>query len=309
MRLKFCLAAWGGAAVLALVPSPSTGQETPQFRVDVRRVYVDVFVTRGDNQVPGLTAEDFEVYDNGVRQPIELVPGGLPLSVLLLLDTSGSVPTISWSQLRDAALAFASQLGREDEIGLMTFQRRAELRTDFVEAGEGQDALRVALAERGAVGQTALHEALFLGLNLLESRQGRPLALIFTDGLDNASWISQDAVLSFARSSGAVVYTVRPPEVGGALLRGPFVQFVEEDEARRYLGDLAGSTGGRLIQLEPQTDVLEVYTDILTEMKTRYLLIFTPEGVTEPGWHRLEVRIPKRRGLTIRARAGYEYRP
>jgi hypothetical protein len=55
--------------------------------------------------------------------------------------------------------------------------------------------------------------------------------------------------------------------------------------------------------------VAEVYSEILTEMKTRYLLVFTPEGVAEPGWHGLEVRLPNRRGMTIRARSGYEYRP
>jgi VWFA-related protein len=302
-------AVWGTAAAFALALSASRGQDTPTFRVDVRTVYVDVFVSRGGKQVPGLTAEDFEVYDNGVEQQIELVPGGLPLSVLLLLDTSGSVPTISWSQLRDAALAFGEELGREGEIALMTFQRRAELRMDFIEAGEGRDALRAALAERGATGQTALNEALFLGLNFLEGRQGRPLALILTDGFDNASWISQDKVLRVARSSGAVVYAVRPPPLGGALLRGPFVQSEQDDEAERFLSTLSDATVGRLIQLEAQTNVLKVYSEILTEMKTRYLLVFTPEGVDAPGWHRLDVRLPNRRGLTIRARAGYEYRP
>ncbi len=306
MTMMIHLALWWSAALLALDPSTSAAQETPTFRVDVRTVYIDVFVSQDDKQVAGLTAGDFEVYDNGIEQTVQLVDaGGLPLSVMLVLDTSGSVPSLRWGQLREAALAFSRELGSEDEIALMTFSRRAELRTDFV---EGQDALRVALSERGVMGQTALNEALFFGLNLLETREGRPLALILTDGIDNASWLSKDKVLGMARSSGVVVYAVRPPPPGGFSLRGPFIRSVP-DEAERFLTDLTGATGGRLIRLDLKTNVVEVYSEILAEIKTRYLLVFTPEGVSESGWHRLEVRLPKRRGTTIRARSGYEARP
>jgi len=300
---------WWSFALLTIIPPRSVAQDTPTFRVDVRTVYIDVFVSRDGKQVPGLTTEDFEVYDNGVAQEVELVSGGLPLSAMLLLDTSGSVPTISWSQLRSAALVFSQELGNEDEIALMTFQRRAELRRDFVEAAEGQDALRVALSDRGPMGQTALHEALFFGLSLLGTREGRPLALVMTDGHDNASWPSREQVLGLARSSGAVLYAVRPPPLGGNWLQGRAVRSERDREADRFLTDLAGATGGRLIQLEAGTNVAEVYSEILAEMKTRYLLVFSPEGVAEPGWHRLEVRVPNKRGITIRARAGYEYRP
>lgn len=306
MTMMIHLALWWSAALLALDPSPSAAQDAITFRVDVRTVYVDVFVSKDGKQVTGLTVEDFEVYDNGIEQTVELVDaGGLPLSVMLLLDTSGSLPSLSWSQLREAALAFSRELGSEDEIALMTFSRRAELRMDF---GKGQDALRVALSERGVTGQTALNEALFLGLNFLETREGRPLALILTDGIDNASWLSRDKVLGLARSSGVIVYAVRPPLRGGSWLRGPFVRSVP-DEAERFLTDLTGDTGGHLIRLDWNTNVVEVYSEILTEIKTRYLLVFTPEGVPESGWHRLEVRLPKGRGMTIRARSGYEDRP
>ena len=305
MTTMIHLAVWWSAALFALDPSPSAAQDTITFRVDVRTVYVDVFVSKDGTHVAGLTAEDFEVYDNGIEQKVELVDAGLPLSVMLLLDTSGSVPSVSWSQLREAELAFHRELGSEDETALMTFSRRAELRMDFA---EGQDALRVALSERGVAGSTALNEALFLGLNLLETREGRPLALILTDGLDSASWLSRDKILGLARSSGVVVYAVWSPPLGGVWLPGPFLRSIP-DEGERFLTDLTGATGGRLIRLDSKTNVVEVYLEILAEIKARYLLVFTPEGVPEPGWHRLEVRLPNRRGMTIRARSGYEDRP
>ena len=40
-------------------------------------------------------------------------------------------------------------------------------------------------------GSTALNDAIYVGLKLLEAAKGRPLLLLFTDGLDTASWLEE----------------------------------------------------------------------------------------------------------------------
>jgi hypothetical protein len=39
--------------------------------------------------------------------------------------------------------------------------------------------------------------------------------------------------------------------------------------------------------------------------RNRYLLSYSPAGVSKDGWHRLDVRLRNRRGA-VRARAGYQ---
>ncbi len=293
---------------LSLMVTAPTRQDVFTFRVDVRTVYIDVFVTRNGKQVTGLAAEDFEVYDNGVKQTVQLADTeGLALSVLLLLDTSGSITGSRWNQLREAAVAFARELGGEDETALLTFSRRARLRMGFA---EGRDALYAALADRGERGPTALNEALFFGLNVLESREGRPLALILTDGVDNASWLSEESILQMARFSEDVVYALFVTALGRVTIRAPLSAASSKPEgAEQFLSDLTRATGGRLIRLDSTRNLGEDYLEILAEMKTRYLLTFGPQGVSDSGWHRLEVRLPGKRGTRLRARSGYQAQP
>ncbi len=294
---------------LSLMVTAPTRQDVITFRVDVRTVYIDVFVTRNGKQVTGLGAEDFEVYDNGVKQTVQLADTeGLALSVLLLLDTSGSITGSGWNQLGEAAVAFTRELGGEDETALLTFSRRASLRMGFGE--EGGDALYAAVADRGERGPTALNEALFFGLNVLESREGRPLALILTDGIDNASWLSAESVLQMARSSEAVVYALFVTPLGRGTIRSPLSAPSSKPEGtEQFLSDLTRATGGRLIRLDSTKNLGEDYLEILAEMKTRYLLAFEPQGVSDSGWHRLEVRLPGKRGTQLRARSGYQAKP
>ena len=78
------------------------------FRAGVDAVAVDVLVTRNGRPVVGLTADDFTVLDNDVPQQIELVLlEDVPITLLLVLDTSGSVRGAPLVQLRTAAEAAA----------------------------------------------------------------------------------------------------------------------------------------------------------------------------------------------------------
>ncbi|MFQ5792752.1 MAG: VWA domain-containing protein, partial [Acidobacteriota bacterium] len=199
--------------VLALILSagvplvaPSLQQEVFRFKVEVRSVYVDVFVTRGGKPVTGLTVEDFEVLDNGVRQKIDLVNvNTVPLSALLVLDTSGSVHGKKLQHLVAAAHAFVDGLEAKDDAGLLTL-------TQFLSLRKGLDrdlaGLHRALDGPMGIGPTALNDALFAGLKLLEDVSGRPMLLVFTDGVDNASWLSESDLFAVSRASEAVIYAV-----------------------------------------------------------------------------------------------------
>jgi hypothetical protein len=115
---------------LALIASASTqAPPPPTFSVGVEGVYVDVFVTDGDHPVLGLAASDFELKDNGVRQPVELVTvESLPLTTFLVLDTSGSVAGEKLLRLQAAGRALLGGMRTGDEACLVTFDQEVKVR-------------------------------------------------------------------------------------------------------------------------------------------------------------------------------------
>jgi VWFA-related protein len=120
-----------------------------------------------------------------------------------------------------------------------------------------------------------------------ESEAGRSLLIVFSDGVDTSSWLTAESVLETARRGEVVVYGI---EIGSP--RDSFPRAISE------------ATGGRLFALESTKDLSTVFSRILEEFRVRYLISYSPEGVTSTGWHQLEVRVRKR-GATVRARPGY----
>jgi VWFA-related protein len=270
------------AAALSVAAVTSTLAQT--FKSSVEAVRVDVLVTDRGNPVRGLRAGDFEVRDNGVVQPVNLVSfEETPLNVVMALDLSGSVEGERLRDLRRAGRALMGGLRRDDRAGLLTFSHvvtgRSGLSTD--RAGI-LDALDVAEPS----GETSLVDAAYAGLMMGESEGGRALVVLFSDGLDVSSWLTPQPVLDTARRVDAVVYAVS--------LRGSRPRFLEE---------LTSVTGGRLIDVESK-NLSETFLKVLNEFRERYVLSYSPEGVSRSGWHQLEVRV-KGRKASVKARPGY----
>jgi len=79
------------ACLLACCAASTRGQEVPVFSAGVESVRLDVLVTDRDRVISGLQASDFEVRDEGVLQDVEIVGSGMPLNLILALDTSASL--------------------------------------------------------------------------------------------------------------------------------------------------------------------------------------------------------------------------
>ena len=280
-------------------------QEVYRFEVEVKTVYLDVFVTQNGEPVKDLAAEEFEVFDNGVRQQIRLLDhSNLPLATMLLLDVSGSVEGNKLEQLRAAAHAFVEGLDPEDEVGLLTFTRRMQLR---MEHSSNFAALHRVLLEPTEQGNTSLHDALYTGLKLVEARGGRPLVVLFTDGLDNMSWLDEVEVLEVLKDSDVVVYAVAvEPGMGVSVRRGGrSIRGRTLLEAKEYLSNVTGLTGGRVFHIDPGANFTEIFLRVLREMESRYLLSYEPTGVPLEGWHELKVDLKVDEADGIRARPGY----
>ncbi len=272
------------AGFLALVQSPaSVRAQQPTFAARVESVRVDVEVTRNGRPVEGLTAADFEISDNGVRQAVELVsPGSVPLSVVLALDMSDSLLPQQHAALQAACARIAALMQPGDRVALLTFTHRVRLRMPF---GTPFPALASSLLQPDDSSETSLVDAVHAATLLTMGESGRPLVIVFSDGLDTASFLTADVAINTALRSGASVYLVTITRPADAL------------------DTLPEETGGDVIR-EPDVDRLAArFATILESFRSRYLLSFTPSGPRTPGWHRLSVKV--RGGGKVRARKGY----
>ena len=272
-----------------------------QFRSQAELVSVDVLVTDGRAPIAGLTAADFELTDNGTPQTIEqLYIEQLPLNVIMVLDSSGSVAGERLRALKAGATTVLDRLRPRDRAALVSFSHRLDLGAALTADAA---TLRSSVNSLDAGGSTALRDAAFAALALRTADATRTLVLLFSDGLDTASLLSEDQVLEIARRSDAIVYTIGiREETEGA--RSFFPPGSQAPADHRFLERLSRETAGRLLYAEQDRDIARTFARVLDEFNTRYVLGYAPRGVAGSGWHRLEVRLKKKSG-TVLARRGY----
>jgi VWFA-related protein len=275
-------------AALVLATTVTAGAQNAVFSAKVEAVRVDALVTERDNgpAVTGLGPADFEVLDNGVLQQVDLVSfDQVPLNAILALDMSDSVAGDRLANLRAAGGALLAALTKDDQAALVTFSHMVVLGAGLTRDVEP---VRRALEETSGVGLTALVDATYAAITLGETDAGRALVIVFSDGVDTASWLTADAVLDTAKRSDAVVYAVA----------------TRSRIKPEFLRDLTSFTGGRLFEVETTSNIGAIFLSVLEEFRHRYLLSYTPRGVAKEGWHKIDVRVKGRR-VNVKARPGY----
>jgi VWFA-related protein len=286
-RITLAAAFTVAAAVQATGPRGFVAGQPPQaptFSAKVEAVRVDVLVTREGRPLLGLRPGDFEIRDNGVLQQIDMATfEQVPLNLILAFDVSTSVNGQPLDHLRSAGRAVLEGLQPADRAALVTFSHVVAQRSPLT---ANLSALRETLDRTPARGSTSLYDGAYAGLAVGEADAGRGVMVLFSDGLDTASWLSPDAVLDAARGTDIVVYCVA----------------TRASRGQPFLKDLTDSTGGSLFPVESTTDLRAAFLGILDEFRHRYLVSYTPRGVAREGWHRLDVRV---RGGKVRARPGY----
>jgi Ca-activated chloride channel homolog len=274
-------------AAVADVDAAKADAQQPTFSSKLEAIRVDALVTDRGGVIRGLQPGDFEIRDNGVVQTVDLVSfQQIPLNVILALDTSASVSGDRLDDLQKASRALLDRLTKADKAALLTFSNLVLLRERLTpEIARVRDTLEEVLP----LGETSLVDGTYAATLLAGDDGARNLLIVFSDGLDTASWLAPERVLDSARRADIVVYSASSRDA----------------EDSEFLDDLGKLTGGGLIKIASTKDLSATFLRILDEFRNRYLLSYSPNGVAKDGWHRLEVRLKNRRA-TIRARAGYQ---
>ena len=291
---------WG--PILSLLLSPLMGGEPVQDEPSIRTSVdvVDVLCTVQDRRrryIGNMTRDDFEIYEDGVKQNIDFFhhetgEKARPLSVLMLVDTSGSVKDkLSFEQ--QAASEFLRQtLARnKDMAALVQFDSSIKLVQDFT---FDVPLLEEALHEIRAGGATKLYDAIWVGVkDLLSEEVGRRVLVILSDGADTQSMIEAKEAIKTSQINDVVIY-------------GIGVKSRRFDSDFGKLKKFASATGGRFYNSNANLKKLrQAFSQISKEIKNQYSLGYVSSNKKRDGSFRsVEVRV-KRRGLKLNHREGY----
>jgi len=246
----------------------------------------------------GLARDDFEVFENGVRQDITLFARGdqaespIDLHLGLLFDTSGSMEEkIGFS--RSAAIKFLNAVPDAKDITLVAFDTEVRVtrygQNDFARLVER-------IRRRKPDGMTALYDAVGVYLDGAQSEDGRRVLVLYTDGGDTSSTMSYTELQDLLRSSDITLYAV------GFL--ADLTQSQQMDQRMR-LRTLAELTGGQAYFPDALKELDATYERVRAEIRAQYTIGYLSTNArTDGSWRKVEVKV-KRPGLRIRTRRGY----
>jgi Ca-activated chloride channel family protein len=295
-----------GALAAQTGAPPQTQQVRPQdpISVDVNEVNVVFAVTDKKGKfITNLKKEDFRVYEDDKPQAITSFRSetDLPLTITLLVDTSGSIRDKLKFEQEAAIEFFYSTLKRgKDKAAVIGFDSGVDLLQDFTDDPE---VLAKAVNGIRIGGGTALFDAVFLATTEKLAKQGdaRRVVILIGDGDDNSSRASITEALETTQKHEVVLYAISTNQTA-------YFGTSEQDRGDKTLKQFATETGGRAFFPSKVTDLAASFQDIHDELRSQYAIAYTPPSQKADGaFHKLRVEIVNKqyKDLKVRARTGY----
>jgi Ca-activated chloride channel homolog len=297
-----------GPAVVSTVlllglAAASSAQQPPVFRSQVDVVHLTVSVHDETGKlVTDLAEPDFTLYEDGRPQEIRVFarafdPGRdelLALDLGLLMDTSQSmVQNLKLSRL--AATRFLDSVPRARELITIFFDE--DIRVSRYDSENQQGLLeRIQDVEGGR--NTCLYDAVAVYLSRIQGIPGRKVLILFSDGEDSRSDLSQIELNRLVRSSPAIIYSI-------AFAPDGIPNSQRAMRSRRVLQHLSDLTGGAVFAPSTYRDLPDIYDKILEELKGQYVIGYVPDRPGAPDRFRKVKVDVSRKGVKVRHREGY----
>jgi Ca-activated chloride channel homolog len=286
------------AALLALTIAVDA-QQTFRSAVDLVHFGVSVLDKQG-RPVTGLTADDFEVFENGKKQSLQYFAVGdpdaaPPLHLGLLLDTSGSMAD-DLGDARSAAIKFVNSLQHATDVTLVDFD--TEIRVARFQA-DAYERLVERVRMRKADGWTALYDAMGVYLNGAQDQDGQKILVLYTDGGDTRSSLTFHDAQDLLKASDVTVYAIGYLEHQSSSGRA---------QQRMELDRFATMTGGQAYFPLAGKDLEATFDRIQREIAARYSLGYVSSDLrTDGAWRPVEIKLRRSdlKGVRLRTRSGY----
>lgn len=313
-------AALSASAASAQSAAPAESRQEI-IRLNTSLVVVDAQVLnrRTGEVINGLSAGDFELYEDGIRQEItHFSQDKLALSVILLIDLSGSVSPVL-GDIRDGALTALNRLKDVDEVAVMAFSTKTQLVQDFT-----RDRLKVVerigqIEKTPVIGQgTLIFQALGEAARHMSSAGNPASRRVIVAITDNVSWDyygygpSESEISDTIVESGSMVCGL---VVEGSLTKAEKIFRRGSDgkdvfRRRMSVDPFARQTGGELLKT-PSFEISARLAQLIDHLRTRYSIGFSPRrDITDGKYHSLKLVLTppaqKRLGDTvIKTKEGY----
>lgn len=303
------------ALLAAAIAAACAGHVAAQQRLKTGIDVVNFSVILTDKQgapITGLTAEDFEVIEEGKAQTItyftegdpddsERLGDAMPLHLGLTLDTSGSMER-DIAEVRTAVIKFLNANSTALDFTLVDFD--TEVRVARYGADEIERLIE-RIRRRRPDGWTALFDAIGVYLNGAGPQDGHKIMLLYTDGGDTRSELTYSDTLSLLKSADVTLYAIGYLENQSSSARA---------QQQQQLQRMAGITGGQAFFPSSVKELDKIYEKIQREIAARYSIGFTSTDTRKDGaWRNVQIKLKRQdlKGAKLRARTGYfaPYKP
>lgn len=291
--------------------SISAEDRIPRLTVNTELVQVSVVALDREGRVAtGLTKQDFEVYEDGVKQDIvECMNEASPVSTALVLDKSrsmrGNLPLVTQAAFN----VLDTHLKTDDEFLLVVFDTNPKvLSPRFIgDADLAKHLISSNLAEAG--GLTSLFDALYLAVSNVkqQAKNVHRAAIVITDGGDTHSVYTKKEILSFLEEADVPVFAINATEPNifqtWTIGKNGKIEPLKENDAigpaerggPRLLKELTSATGGAVFTAHDPTDIPRIMSVVYDLISNQYTLFFKPHtgggraGIG--GHHKIQVRL------------------
>jgi len=290
------------------------------LKIDATLVTIPAIVSdRNGRYVPFLKAEDFKIFEDGILQEVSLLSSEkVPFKVALVMDTSGSIAD-SLDGIQQSAINFVRELRENDEVMVIEFNSRVELRNDFT---ADREKIRHSIRTTRAGGGTRLYDAIYLAATKLKSQEGRKAIILLTDGEDTESRdASERDAIEAVLESGGLNYVIQFPASDGFTSTTPTFggppTFPGSGGGRRsgqgrypdtaFLLDLVRETGGDKYYAGGRNGLPDIWHRIAEELRYVYIVGYYPSNPVENGGYRkINIQLKDQSIGALRYKKGYK---
>ncbi|HWN09869.1 MAG TPA: VWA domain-containing protein [Pyrinomonadaceae bacterium] len=275
-------------------PTPAEDEidEESTIKINTELVTLNVrVIDRNNRPIDNVRQNEFRVFENGVAQPIEsFTREEVPISYGLAVDTSQSL-RFQLQSVIDAGKTIVNSNKRGDETFLVRFISSDKIETlqDFTSNNDllidGLDNLYV------EGGQTAIIDAVYLASEHVaqykkgdDSDRRRRALIVITDGEDRASFYTQDKLFARLREEDVQIYVIG--FVGELDKDKGLIRKSEQQKAINLINKLATETGGRAFFPQSISELPQIASEIVRDLRTQYVITYNPTNKARDGSYR-----------------------
>ncbi len=292
---------------------PSDDQDIETLKVNVNLVNVYFSVRDKNGFITNLHKDDCQIFEDKEPQTTKnfTQEKKLPLTIGILLDTSGSQQNVLPLEQQSGAEFLKDVLTPKDEAFLISFDINVDLLADYtnnprelkraidkasINTGAGTGSVTGNGNPRG----TLLYDAVYLAAHdKLRQEAGRKVLVLLTDGGDQGSQETLKSAIEAAQKANAIIYVILIAD------RGFYGGFGMIYTGAGDMDRLAKETGGRVINVGNNGKKLEdAFDQIQDELRTQYLASYTPTNLKVDGTFRT-LNITCQKDQKVQARKGY----